>query len=112
MITENNSKSKYNTVWTTYLGKKLMLEEMTTNHLLNAYKNIENNYQEFVNGAVEPFPKTVTNDFYKVAEGKVKIAMLEMKVELLSRGVTLQEIENHVEEIWKIKGVVNAWDIS
>ena len=105
MITE--SKSKYNTIWTTYLGKKLMLEEMTTNHLLNAYKNIENNYQEFVNGAVEPFPKTITNDFYKVAESKVKIAMLEMKVELLSRGVTMQEIENHVEEIYKIGKVIN-----
>ena len=83
--------------WQTADGKKLKFTEMTTDHLLNVYKHILNNFDAFVKHAVGPFPNTATPDYLDLAKEKVKNRRLQIKCELLKRGVDEDTIENHVE---------------
>ena len=84
--------TKYETIWSASDGRRLCLEEMDTNHLLNCYKHTLNNYL-FYMGA-----------FYahchdqKEACKEVNNMRNEFKQELLSRGVSNYTIESWVED--------------
>ena len=95
-------ETKYSNGWLDSYGRELIYEEMTTNHLMNVYKHIENNYKAYVNFEVGLFPKTITTDYLEKAKQNVKTMQKEIKSELLSRGLTDSEIENHIEETWKM----------
>ena len=89
--------TKYETIWGASDGRRLCLEEMDTNHLLNCYKHTLNNYL-FYMGA-----------FYahchdqKEACKEVDKMRNEFKQELLSRGVSSVTIESWIEDTSLIK---------
>ena len=91
-------ETKYSNGWLSADGTENIYEDMSTDHLLNVYKHIANNFQEYVSMQIGSFPKTVTDDYYYKAVAEVKIMRLEIKIELLSRGLTDATIENHKED--------------
>lgn len=91
--------TKYKTHWLTANGRHLVLENMETEHLLNCYKHILNNFGFYVGLHIGQ-----TGDYdQKRAEQSVHDMRSEFKQELLSRGVENNRIENWVEDRSKIR---------
>ena len=51
---------------------------------------------------IDNYPKSVTTGYLDEAITFTKAVRAEIKSELLSRGLTDTEIENHIEETWKM----------
>lgn len=90
-------ETKYETHWSTATGRHLILEEMETNHLLNCYKHILNNFGFYIDGFLSNY-----NLSQREAEQSVHDMRTEFKTELITRGLSDDEIENWSEEKWKI----------
>lgn len=97
-------ETKYSKGWLDSHGRHLVYEEMTTNHLMNVYKHIERNFKAYVKLSIGFYPKSVTDGYLDEATQYIENTRKEIKSELLSRGVSDSEIENHIEETWKIGG--------
>ena len=88
IINGQEKETKYSNGWLDSYNRKWILEEMTTNHLMNVYKHIQ-------------------DKMYFLYYGKNHNELIaDVKLELLSRGLTDSEIENHIEETWKMKTIV------
>lgn len=85
IIDGQEKETKYTSGWLDSYNHKWILEEMTTNHLMNVYKHIQDRMY-FLYYGEKNHNKLIDN----------------VKSELLSRGLTDSEIENHVEETWKM----------
>lgn len=95
--------SKYPMIWTTLDGRKLTLEEMETDHLLNVYKHIEFNLTRYIEiyGGKENFCKAAHRSWESLMEEYNSVRNC-VKQELLSRGILAETIENHIEDRSKI----------
>ena len=81
-------ETKYSNGWLDSHGRQRVYEDMETNHLLNVYHHIGNNINNYIK--IGYLQQDMVN------------TRTEIKSELLSRGVTDSQIENHVEETWKM----------
>ena len=97
VINGQEKETKYSKGWLDSYGREWIYEDMETSHLLNVYHHIKNNIQCYIQLGYlrENLPET---EAYK----NVINTRTEIKSELLSRGLTDSEIENHIEETWKI----------
>ena len=95
-------ETKYSGGWLDSYGRELIYEEMTTDHLMNVYKHIERNFKGYVKLHIGFYPKSVTDGYLNEAKQYIENTRKEIKSELLSRGVSDSEIENHIEETWKM----------
>ena len=63
---------------------------------------LKNNFKHYVGIEIGNYPKSVTTGYLDEAITFTKAVRAEIKSELLSRGLTDSEIENHIEETWKM----------
>lgn len=90
-------ETKYSKGWLDSHGRQWIYEDMETNHLLNVYHHIKNNIEAYIKlGYLQQ--NIQETEAYKGIINTRK----EIKSELLSRGLTDSEIENHIEETWKM----------
>lgn len=102
IVNGQEKQTKYSNGWLDSHGKQWIYEDMETNHLMNVYKHIENNFKHYTRMEIGNYPKTATTRYLDDAIAFVKRVRAEIKSELLSRGLTDSEIENHIEETWKM----------
>ena len=102
IVNGQEKQTKYSNGWLDSHGKQWIYEDMETNHLMNVYKHIENNFKHYVGIEIGNYSKSVTTGHLDEAIAFTKAVRAEIKSELLSRGLTDSEIENHIEETWKM----------
>ena len=102
IINGQEKETKYSNGWLDSYGKQWIYEDMETNHLMNVYKHIEKNFKAYIKLHIGFYPKTATSGYLDEATNYVEKIRKEIKLELLTRGLEDSEIENHIEETWKM----------
>jgi hypothetical protein len=89
-------ETKYSGGWLDSYGRQWIYEDMETSHLLNVYHHIKNNLQLYLNLDI------LSYEDIEIRKANIDHTRNEMKQELLLRGLSDSEIENHIEETWKM----------
>lgn len=97
IVNGQEKQTKYSNGWLDSHGKQWIYEDMETNHLMNVYHHIKNNVQKYIQLGYLSQIFQETEPYKSIISTRA-----EIKSELLSRGLTDSEIENHIEETWKM----------
>jgi len=89
-------ETKYSGGWEDSFNRQWIYEDMETGHLLNVYHHIKNNLQAYLKLGI------LSYEDIEIRKANIDRTRNEMKQELLSRGLSDSEIENHIEETWKM----------
>ena len=71
-------ETKYSNGWLDSHGKQWIYEDMETNHLMNVYKHIENNFKHYVGIDIGNYPKSVTTGYLDEAIAFTKAVRAEI----------------------------------